>query len=94
MLGVVRMASLGLTFVTALILIVTIMFHAGMLLDFIRPSVLQIQLLGVQLLLFGVVVLLAFADSSGFGFTIGLIGLLTGLFGSFRESNTAKSTDQ
>jgi len=70
------------------------MFHAGILMDFIRPSVLQVQLLGVQLLLFGVVVLLAFDGSSVFGFTIGLIGLFTGLIGSFRESNTAKSTDQ
>ncbi|OAB25547.1 hypothetical protein PMSD_27735 [Paenibacillus macquariensis subsp. defensor] len=88
------MASLGLTLVTALILLVTIMFHAGILMDFIRPSVLQVQLLGVQLLLFGVVVLLAFDGSSVFGFTIGLIGLFTGMIGSFRESNTAKSTDQ
>jgi len=88
------MASLGLTFVTALILLVIIMFHAGILIDFIRPSVLQVQLLGIQLLLFGVVVLLAFDASSMFGFTIGLIGLFTGLFGSFRESNTDKSRDQ
>ncbi|MEC0091021.1 hypothetical protein [Paenibacillus macquariensis] len=88
------MASIGLTFVTALILLVTIMFHAGILMDFIRPSVLQVQLLGVLLLLFGVVVLLAFDGSSVFGFTIGLIGLFTGMIGSFRDSNTAKSTDQ
>lgn len=62
--------------------------------DFIRPSVLQVQLLGVHLTLFGVIVVLAYEGSSGYGFTIGLIGLITGVIGSFREPLTAKLDDK
>lgn len=60
------------------------------LIDFINPSALQVQLLGVHITLFGVIVLLAFEGSSGYGFTIGLIGLFTGMFGSFRETQRAQ----
>lgn len=54
------MASFGLSFLTILILLVTVIFHAGLLLNFIRPSVLQIQLLGVHITLFGVIVVFGF----------------------------------
>lgn len=88
------MVNLGLIFLTVIILIVTAIFHAGVLLDFIRPSVLQVQLLGVHLTLFGVIVVFAIEGSSGYGFTIGLIGLITGIFGSFREPLKSKFDDK
>lgn len=88
------MINFGLLLLTFLILIVTVIFYAGVLLDFIRPSVLQVQLLGVHLTLFGVIVVFAFESSSSYGFTIGLIGLITGVFGSFREPLTAKFDDK
>ncbi|MDQ0875834.1 membrane-bound ClpP family serine protease [Paenibacillus sp. V4I3] len=85
----VKMVSFGLVCLIVLILIVIVIFYAGILLDFINPSALQVQLLGVHITLFGVIVLLAFEGSSGYGFTIGLIGLFTGMFGSFREPQRA-----
>ncbi|MDQ0888780.1 hypothetical protein QFZ81_003868 [Paenibacillus sp. V4I9] len=66
------MVSFGLVCLIVLILIFIAIFHAGVLLDYINPSALQVQLLGVQIILFGVIVLLAFEGSSGYGFTIGL----------------------
>ncbi|WIV17436.1 hypothetical protein QPK24_13465 [Paenibacillus polygoni] len=88
------MINFGLLLLTVLILIVTVIFHAGLLLDFIRPSVLQIQLLGVHLTLFGIIVVVAFESSSIYGFIIGFMGLITGMFGSFREPPTAKMGDK
>ena len=88
------MINFGLLLLTVLILIVTVIFHAGVLLDFIRPSVLQIQLFGIHLTLFGIIVVFAFESSSIYGFIIGLIGLITGVFGSFREPLTAKIGDK
>ncbi|UVI33317.1 hypothetical protein [Paenibacillus spongiae] len=85
------MASFGLMILTVLILLVMIFFHAAVFLDFFRPSVLQVQLLGVHVTLLGVLIVLAFDEFSGFGFTIGLAGLITGLIGSFREPNETKS---
>ncbi len=80
------MISLGLWILTALIVLVVVMFHAGALLDFIRPSVLQTQLFGLHITLFGVVVILAYEGGRGIGVFIGLIGLFTGILGSFRDS--------
>jgi hypothetical protein len=77
------MASLGLLILTVLILFVTLLFYVGIILNFIRPSAIQIQVLGVHISLFGVTVVLAFNGYAGFGFFIGLIGLVTGVFGSF-----------
>ena len=84
------MENVGLLILTTILFLVTAMFHAGIALDFIRPTTLQVQLLGVHLTLFGGIVLLAFDGPSGFGFTIGVMGLLTGLVGSFKESYTTK----
>ncbi|MEK4475615.1 hypothetical protein NSQ91_20505 [Paenibacillus sp. FSL R7-0048] len=81
------MISLGLWILTALIVLVVVMFHAGSLLDFIRPSVLQTQLFGLHITLFGVVVILAYEGGRGIGVFIGLIGLFTGILGSFRDSS-------
>lgn len=86
------MPSLGLWILTALIVLVMVIFHAGALLDFIRPSVLQTQLFGLHITLFGVVVILAYEGGRGIGAFIGLIGLFTGMFGSFRD--TSKSDDK
>ncbi|KRF20180.1 hypothetical protein [Paenibacillus sp. Soil787] len=80
------MGSFALISLIVLTLITVAIFYACLLLDFINPSALQVQLLGVILILFGVIVLLAFEGSSGYGFTFGLIGFITGVFGSFRES--------
>lgn len=55
------------------------------LLDFILPSVLQTQLFGLHITLFGVVVLLAYEGDRGLGVFIGLMGLFTGMSGSFRD---------
>ncbi|OMC72639.1 hypothetical protein BK125_24840 [Paenibacillus odorifer] len=81
------MISLGLWILTALIVLVVVMFHAGELLDFIRPSVLQTQLFGLHITLFGVVVILGYEGGRGIGVFIGLIGLFTGILGSFRDSS-------
>lgn len=83
--------ELGLVFLFVLTLIIIAIFYAFVFLDFINPSALQVQLLGVHMILFGVIVLLAFEDSSGYGFTFGLIGLITGIFGSFREPKESKN---
>jgi hypothetical protein len=86
------MGIFGLIVLTVLIFLLMIMFYAGLILDFIKPSAIQIQLLGVNLLLFGIVVLLLTYDGPrGFGFVIGLLGLATGVFGSFRESDSVKN---
>ncbi|MFE5318126.1 hypothetical protein ACFQ88_05385 [Paenibacillus sp. NPDC056579] len=84
------MVSFGLVFLIVLTLIVIAIFYVCVILDFINPSALQVQLLGVLIILFGVIVLLAFEESSGYGFTFGLIGLITGSFGSFREPQKAQ----
>lgn len=84
------MGSFALIVLIVLTLIAVAIFYACVLLDFINPSALQVQLLGVIIILFGVIVLLAFEGSSGYGFTFGLIELITGIFGSFRESQRAK----
>lgn len=84
------MENIGLMILTTLIFIVTAMFHVSILLDFIQPTAHQVQLLGIQLTIFGGIVILAFDSPSGFGFMIGLIGLLTGVVGSFRQSHNAK----
>ncbi|OMD68212.1 hypothetical protein BSK48_19125 [Paenibacillus odorifer] len=81
------MISLGLWILTALIVLVVVMFHAGALLDFIRPNVLQTQIFGLHITLFGVVVILAYEGGRGIGVFIGLIGLFTGILGSFRDSS-------
>lgn len=84
------MVSFGLVCLIVLTLIVIAIFYVGLLLDFINPSALQVQLLGVQIIMFGVIVLLAVEGSSGYGFTFGLIGLITGIFDSFREPQRAQ----
>ncbi|OMD37171.1 hypothetical protein [Paenibacillus odorifer] len=86
------MLNLGLLILTALVVLITVMFHAGALLDFIRPSVLQTQLFGLHTTLFGAVVILAYEDGRGIGVFIGIIGLFTGISGSFRDSS--KSGDK
>ncbi|MBP3962894.1 hypothetical protein [Paenibacillus lignilyticus] len=80
------MGSIGLGILIVFVVIVTLMFFAGVMLDFIRPSVLQVQLLGIQFTLFGILILFAFDGATGYGVTIGIIGLLTGIFGSFRDT--------
>lgn len=87
------MASFGLLILTVLILFVIVIFFAGFFLDWIRPSAIQIQLLGVHFSLFGAVLVLAF-DARGYGFVIGLIGFCIGVFGSFIEPNSAKNNEQ
>ncbi|WNR46880.1 hypothetical protein [Paenibacillus roseipurpureus] len=84
------MGSFALICLIVLTPLVVAIFYGCVLLDFINPSALQVQLLGVIIILFGIIVLLAFKDSPGFGFTFGLIGLITGILGSFRESQVAK----
>lgn len=84
------MLSVTLVALIVLTLLVISIFYLFMLLDFINSSALQVQLLGVHIILFGVVVLLAFEDSSWYGFTFGLIGFFVGIFGSFRESQKAQ----
>ncbi|SFJ67972.1 hypothetical protein SAMN02799624_05451 [Paenibacillus sp. UNC496MF] len=79
------MASLGLTILTVLIVIGLLLFYAGIYADFIRPRAVQVQLLGLQFTLFGIVLVLAFDDSIGYGVTIGLMGLLTGVVGSLQD---------
>ncbi|MBO7744527.1 hypothetical protein I8J29_09990 [Paenibacillus sp. MWE-103] len=79
------MASLGLTILTVLIVIGLLLFYAGIYLDFIRPRAVQVQLLGLQFTLFGIVLVLAFDESVGYGVTIGLMGLLTGVVGSLQD---------
>lgn len=79
------MVSFGLVCLIVLTLIVIAIFYLCVFLDFINPSALQVQLLGVNFILFGIILLLAFEGSSGYGFTFGLLGLITGIFGSFRE---------
>jgi hypothetical protein len=88
----VKMISLGLWILTVLIVLVVVMFHVGALLDFIEPSVLQTQLFGLHITLFGVVVILAYEGGRGLGVFIGLIGLFTGMSGSFRDPS--KSDDK
>lgn len=88
------MASLGLLILTVLIFLVIALFFVGLIFDFIHPSSIQIQLLGVHLSLFGAVVVLAYEGSSGYGFVIGLIGIVIGVFGSFRDSNPAKNIEK
>lgn len=80
------MLSITLVGLIVLTLLVIAIFYLFIVLEFINPSSLQVQLLGVHILLFGVIVLLAFEDSSGYGFTFGLIGFFVGIFGSFREA--------
>ncbi|MZQ81277.1 hypothetical protein GQF01_03955 [Paenibacillus sp. 5J-6] len=80
------MLSITLVGLIVLTLLVIAIFYLFIVLEFINPSSLQVQLLGGHILLFGVVVLLAFEDSSWYGFTFGLIGFFVGIFGSFRES--------
>ncbi|BFT74549.1 hypothetical protein [Paenibacillus sp. P36] len=84
------MGSFALIFLIVLTLIAVAIFYGCVFLDFINPSALQAQLLGVIIILFGVIVLLSFEDSSGYGFTFGLIGLITGVLGTFRESQRVK----
>ncbi|MBD3921687.1 hypothetical protein H8B09_23175 [Paenibacillus sp. PR3] len=79
------MVNFGLAGLIFLTIIVVLIFFAFELLGFINPTVLQIQLLGIHVILFGVIVLLAFEGSSGYGLTLGIIGLVTGIYGSFRE---------
>lgn len=79
------MVNFGLAGLVFLTIIVVLIFFAFEILGFINPTVLQIQLLGIHLILFGVIVLLAFESTSGYGITFGLIGLFTGIYGSFRE---------
>ncbi|SDX03942.1 hypothetical protein [Paenibacillus sp. CF384] len=79
------METIGLIILTVFVVIVTLMFVVGVMLDFIKPSVLQVQLLGIQLTLFGILIVVAFHESTGFGMTIGIVGLVVGVFGSFRE---------
>lgn len=88
------MASFGLILLTALIILAMIFFHAAVFLGFLSPSALQVQLLGVQVTLFGVLIVMAFDDYSGVGFTIGLAGLITGLIGSFRAPDTKSNPSQ
>lgn len=80
------MLSITLVGLLVLTLLVIAIFYLFIVLEFINPSSLQVQLLGGHILLFGVVVLLAFEDSSWYGFTFGLIGFFVSIFGSFRES--------
>lgn len=47
---------------------------------------------GLHITLFGVVVILAYEGGRGIGVFIGLIGLFTGILGSFRDSS--KSEDK
>ncbi|SFD84686.1 hypothetical protein SAMN05216378_1712 [Paenibacillus catalpae] len=84
------MLDFGLMMLTVFIIILTLIFYAGIFLDFIKPSILQVHLLGIHLTLFGVIILLAFEGARGFGFTFGLIGLFIGIFGSFRNPGMTK----
>lgn len=79
------MVHLGLMILTLFIILLMLIYFAEIFLTFISPTVLQIQLLGIQLTVFGAVIILAFNEASGYGFTIGIVGLFTGIFGSFKN---------
>lgn len=79
-------------FLTIFLVLVVVFFFGALWLDLIHPSNIQIQMFGIQLSLFGIVILLAYSDLSGFGFFIGIIGLVMGVFGAFKE-NKAESKD-
>ena len=59
--------------------------------EFIKPSVIQIQLLGMHLTIFGGFFLLYGDQITGF-VTI-LLGLAIGVYGSFKDSNAVNQTD-
>ncbi|MBM7563902.1 hypothetical protein [Paenibacillus sacheonensis] len=87
------MDNLGLMILTVFIMIVVLLFFAGVAVDFISPSALQVQLFGIQVTLMGVLIVVA--GYQGYGFAIGVVGLLIGMFGTFRDPSPAadKSRD-
>ncbi|WP_435163525.1 hypothetical protein [Paenibacillus glycanilyticus] len=82
---------LGLMILTSIIILLMLVYLSGIFLTLISPTVLQIQLLGIQLTVFGAVILLAYNEAAGYGLTIGIAGLITGIVGSFRDKNTSKN---
>lgn len=82
-----EMDRIGLMLLIIVLLMVTVSFHVALMLDFFRPSIVQAQLFGILILLFGGVVLLAFDEAGGYGFAIGCVGLLSGMLSSFRDTS-------
>ncbi|WP_248757612.1 hypothetical protein [Paenibacillus sp. ATY16] len=82
---------LGLMILTLIIILLMLVYLSGIFLTLISPTVLQIQLLGIQLTMFGAVILLAYNEAGGYGLTIGIAGLITGIVGSLRDKNTSKN---
>lgn len=74
------MVSLGLVILILIVVFVSIIFFAGLFLDFIQPSAIQIQILGVHLTLFGLIVALSF-DNPGYGVAIGHLRRFIGCAG-------------
>ena len=75
-----------------IILMVVTAFLFFCYVEFIKPTVLQIQLLGIHLTIVGGFLLLYEAQT--IGMVSMLLGLAIGIYGSFKNSNVINQTDE
>lgn len=80
--------GIGSVLLFIILLMFVIMFFFAILLEFIKPTTVQIHLLGIHLTLFGGFLLLR--DLETISVLIMIIGLIIGLFASFRNKLKVK----
>lgn len=75
-----------------IILFIGIAFFILQSIDFIKPTSIQIQLFGIHLTIFGG--LLSFNNSIIIGFLIMLLGLIIGIMGVFKDSDSVNKVEE
>ncbi|MDQ0353042.1 Na+-transporting NADH:ubiquinone oxidoreductase subunit NqrF [Alkalibacillus filiformis] len=75
-----------------IIILIVIAFFIFSAVKFIDPTPIQVQLFGIHLTLFGGILL--FSNLLGTGYFIMVLGLVIGVYGSFKSNDSGHETEQ